>query len=175
VAAPSRPRTRPPARHNYDVAVQVDGDGQHDPAFVGRLVERLDEADVVIGARFAGEGSFAVGRTRGLAMTVVARVMSAVVGSQITDATSGFRATNRRGIELFARNYPAEYLGDTIEALVIARRAGLRAAQVPVRMSPRTTGRASQGTVRSSLYLGRAFAAVGLGLVRRWPAVELPS
>jgi len=73
-------------------------------------------------------------------------------------------------MRLFAEHYPAEYLGDTVESLVIAARTGCRIRQVPVSMRIRTTGRASQGTVRSVLYLGRVVAALALGMIRRWPA-----
>ena len=76
-------------------------------------------------------------------------------------------------MSLFARHYPVEYLGDTVEALLIAGRSGLRVVQVPVEMYERTTGRRSAGTLKSTVYLGRAVLALGLGLIRRWPA-DLP-
>jgi hypothetical protein len=70
---------------------------------------------------------------------------------------------------LFAEHYPEEYLGDTVEALVIAHRAGLRIAQVPVAMRPRATGTASTSPYRSAVFLLRAVVAVGLALIRRPP------
>jgi glycosyltransferase involved in cell wall biosynthesis len=154
----------------YDVVVQIDGDGQHDPAYIPALLEALDSADVVVGARFAGIGSYDVKGPRRWAMAVLAMVLTRVAGERLSDVTSGFRAANRRGMRLFAEHYPAEYLGDTVESLVIAARTGCRIRQVPVSMRIRTTGRASQGTVRSVLYLGRAVAALALGMIRRWPA-----
>ncbi len=153
----------------YDVAVQVDGDGQHDPAYVSRLVDALGGHDVVIGARFAGTGDYLVTGPRRWAMVMLAVVMSWVTGQRLTDVTSGYRAANRRAIAVFAAHYPAEYLGDTVESLVIAHRAGCSVTQVPVAMRVRTTGRASQSTARSGIYLTRAVAAVLLALVRRWP------
>lgn len=160
-------------RHDYAAAVQVDGDGQHDVRAVRTLIAGLDNADIVIGARFAGEGDYSARGPRRWAMSLLARSLSRAVGTPLTDATSGFRACNRRAMTLFARHYPVEYLGDTVEALLIAGRSGLRVVQVPVQMYERTTGRRSAGTLKSSIYLGRAALALGLGLIRRWPT-DLP-
>lgn len=157
-------------RHGYDVAVQVDADGQHDPAYLDALVAGLHEADIVIGARFAGEGHYAVHGPRRWAMLFLAWAISHLAGTRLTDTTSGFRAANRRAIGVFATHYPAEYLGDTVESLVIALRTGCRVAQVPVAMRPRFLGQASQAPFRSALYLLRAIAALGLALVRTWSA-----
>lgn len=156
-------------REGYDVAVQVDADGQHDPAYIRLLVEGLVAADVVVGARFAGEGEYHVPGPRRLAMRLLALALSSLTGNRLSDVTSGFRAANRRAIRLFAVHYPSEYLGDTVESLVIAVRTGCRVTQVPVSMRPRSTGRASQSTPRAMLYLARAVVALGLALVRRWP------
>ena len=156
-------------REGYDVVVQVDADGQHDASYIPLLVRALNRADVVIGARFAGEGSYSARGPRRWAMKLLAAVLSRLAREDLSDVTSGFRAVNRRGIQLFATHYPAEYLGDTVESLVIAARTGCRITQVPVSMRPRATGRASQSAFRSMLYLARAVVALGLALVRRWP------
>ncbi len=161
-------------RHGYDVAVQVDADGQHDPRFVSALVEELDRADVVIGSRFAnGERSYEVRGPRRWAMVMLGKVLTRLARTPITDATSGFRAANRRAIAVFAAHYPAEYLGDTVESLVIALRTGCTIRQVPVHMRPRTTGTASASPIRAAVYLFRAVVALALALVRRWPT-EVP-
>jgi hypothetical protein len=157
-------------RGGYDVVVQVDADGQHDVTFVPDLLEALKGADVVIGSRFAGVGDYRVKGPRRWAMRLLARVLSLLAHERLSDVTSGFRAVNRRGIRLFAEHYPSEYLGDTVESLVIAARTGCRLTQVPVSMRPRTSGRASQTTLRSVLYLARAVVALSLALCRRWPA-----
>jgi glycosyltransferase involved in cell wall biosynthesis len=156
-------------REGYDVVVQVDADGQHDPSYIPVLLESLRDADIVVGARFAGEGSYTARGPRRWAMRLLAMTISMMAHEPLTDVTSGFRATNRRGIRLFAEHYPSEYLGDTVESLVIAVRTGCRVRQVPVSMRVRATGKASQGTLRSILYLARAVTALGLALVRRWP------
>src|SRR4051812_35888142 len=146
-------------RHGYEVVVQVDADGQHDARYIPQLVAALDTADVVVGARFAGEGSYAARGPRRWAMQVLATVLSRLARRQLSDVTSGFRAVNRRGIRLFATHYPAEYLGDTLESLVIALRTGCRVTQIPVSMRVRATGKPSQSTFRSVLYLARAMVA----------------
>jgi glycosyltransferase involved in cell wall biosynthesis len=156
-------------RLGYKVVVQVDGDGQHDPGQIDALLAALDGADVVIGARFAGEGDYGVRGARRLAMRVLARSLSRLTGTRLTDATSGFRALNRAAIELFAVEYPAEYLGDTVEALVIAARAGLRVTQVPVAMRQRETGTASQTPFKATVYLLRAVLVLLLARIRRRP------
>jgi glycosyltransferase involved in cell wall biosynthesis len=159
------------ARQGYKVVVQLDGDGQHDPTEIPKLLAALDGADVVIGARFAGRGDYDVRGARRLAMRLLARSLSRLTGTRLTDATSGFRAMDRAAIELFAVEYPAEYLGDTVEALVIAARAGLRVRQVPVRMRKRETGTASQTPVRATVYLLRALLVLLLARIRRRPAL----
>ncbi|GIL35547.1 glycosyl transferase family 2 [Phycicoccus sp. DTK01] len=161
-------------REGYDVVVQVDGDGQHDTRHLPELVAALEAgADVVVGARFAGADPYGVSRTRRAVMAILARLVSAIVGSHLTDVTSGYRAAGPRAVRVFAEHYPAEYLGDTLETLVIARRCRLVVRQVPVRMTAREHGRPSQGVVGSVVYLSRAVAAIGLGMVRRW-SVPVP-
>lgn len=144
--------------------VQVDADGQHDPADIPLLLAELDCASVVIGARFAGHGDYQVGGVRRLAMRLLARSLSRYSGQQLTDTTSGFRACDEAAIRLFARHYPAEYLGDTVESLVIAVRAGLTIHQVPVAMRSRQGGKPRTGNVRSALYLARAMLALTIAM-----------
>ena len=150
----------------FDNVVQVDADGQHDPANVLSLVAALATNDIVLGARFAGEGDYAVGGPRRWAMVFLASVLSRVAKTKLTDTTSGFRASGPRAVRLFAAHYPAEYLGDTIESLVIAARSGCRIAQVPVSMRKRTTGTPSHNPVKSAVYLGRAGLALIFALLR---------
>lgn len=156
-------------RHGYDVVVQVDADGQHDPACIPRLVDALDGADVVIGARFAGLGGYRVRGPRRWAMRLLAAVLSALAGQKLTDVTSGLRAADAKAVRVFAAHYPAEYLGDTVESLVIALRSGCRVTQVPVDMRVRCDGSPSQSSMSATLYLLRAVVALVLALLRRWP------
>src|SRR5690606_16318307 len=126
--------------NGYTTVVQVDSDGQHDPVGVPALLEKLDTHDLVLGARFAGEGEYSASGPRAWAMRVLAAILSRTAKTRLTDTTSGFKASGPRAVALFAEHYPAEYLGDTIEALVIAARAGLSVTQVPVAMRPRAGG-----------------------------------
>lgn len=158
--------------NGYDNVVQVDSDGQHDPAGVPMLIAELEAADLVFGARFAGAGDYKASGPRRWAMVVLAVILSRVAKSHLTDTTSGFRASGPRAVRLFAEHYPAEYLGDTIESLVIAARAGCIIRQLPVVMRPRAGGTPSHNPFKSATYLGRAVIALTFALIR--PPVALP-
>lgn len=159
--------------HGFRNVVQVDSDGQHDPAGVPQLLEELSTVDLVLGARFAGEGDYSVRGPRQWAMYVLARIISSLAKTRLSDTTSGFRATGPRAVHLFAEHYPAEYLGDTIESLVIAARAGCTIRQVPVAMRPRAGGVPSHNPLKSAAYLGRVGMALLVALMR--PSVPLTS
>jgi glycosyltransferase involved in cell wall biosynthesis len=152
----------------FTSVVQVDADGQHDPREVRQLLAETG-SDVVIGARFAGRGGYTVRGPRRWAMYLLSVVLSGITGTRLSDPTSGFRLVHRRALSLFAEHYPEEYLGDTVESLVIAHRAGLRIVQVPVVMRRRETGAASTNPLRSAVYLLRVVVAVALALIRRRP------
>jgi len=158
-------------RHGYDAVVQFDADGQHDPDAIGELLAGLEQADVVVGARFAGTGDYQVRGPRRWAMTVLAGGLSRITGTTLTDVTSGFRATGPAALPLFARDYPQEYLGDTVESLVLAHRAGLVISQVPVAMRARAGGQPSQSPVRATMYLMRASLVLMMAVVRRQPTM----
>ena len=162
-------------RHGYEVVVQVDADGQHNPADVPGLVTALEEqgADILIGARFAGVGEYRARGPRRWAMTLLSAVISRVAGTRLTDTTSGFKALGPRALRLFAQDYPAEYLGDTVEALVTAARAGLVIRQHGVAMRPRAGGTPSHGPVKATIFLARAGLALLVALMR--PRRTLPA
>lgn len=159
-------------REGYDYVVQVDSDGQHDPVGVPRIVEELMRYDIVIGARFAGEGDYEVRGPRKWAMAVLAWGISRVAGTKLTDTTSGFRGSGPRAIKLFADHYPAEYLGDTIESLVMGAKAGLSIAQLPVTMRARAGGVPSHNPVKAGVFLMRAVLALLIALAR--PTAQTP-
>ena len=159
-------------RYGFGPVLQIDGDGQHDPRDAHLLISALDEADVVIGARFAGQGSYEVRGARRWAMAVLAATLSRIAGTRLTDTTSGFRAISRRAAELFARHYPAEYLGDTVESIVICARAGMVIRQVPVSMRSRAGGQQSQTWFSATLYLLRACLAIVVAGMKRRPPVH---
>ncbi|WP_416973288.1 glycosyltransferase family 2 protein [Streptomyces sp. 4F14] len=152
----------------YDIAIQVDADGQHDPRNVPELIARLDAgADLVMGARFAGTGEYEARGPRRWAMLVLAFWLSKMARTKLTDVTSGFRACGPDLIDAFARWYPVEYLGDTVESTIAVVRAGYKVEQVPVAMRARTTGTPSQSPWKATMYLGRIGMILLLAFSRR--------
>jgi glycosyltransferase involved in cell wall biosynthesis len=154
------------ARNGFTQVIQVDADGQHDPKQIPMLVGELADADIVIGARFAGDGEYTVRGPRRWAMRILATYLSRLTRARLTDTTSGFRASGPTAVALFAKHYPVEYLGDTVESLVIAALAGLRVKQVAVSMRVRSTGRPSQTPFKALIYLLRAFMALAMARLR---------
>ncbi len=152
--------------NGFDNVVQIDADGQHDPADAARLVDALVSADIVVGARFAGEGDYSAKGPRRWAMVVIASVLSRTAKTTLNDATSGFRASGPRAVRLFAEHYPAEYLGDTVESLVIAARAKLIIRQVPVAMRERAGGVPSHHPIKAAVFLARVGMAVVFAFMR---------
>ncbi len=153
--------------NGFDIAVQVDGDGQHDPGQLDVLVAPLiaGEADMVIGSRFTGARMYRASHSRRLGIRLFATVISMVVRHHFTDTTSGFRAVNRHGIRLFATEYPHDY--PEVEAILMAARQRLRLVEVPVSMRPRERGRSSINAPRSFYYLVKVMLAIFIGLFRK--------
>ena len=161
--------------HGYEVAVRLDGDGQHDPAELPKLLAPLDrgEADVVVGSRFAnGAGDHRGTRARRVGIVFFARLVSALTRQRVTDTTSGFQALNRRGISIFAADYPHDY--PEVEATLMVHKHRLRLAEVPVTMREREHGTSSITAVRSIYYVFKVTLAVLIGMLRRYavPAEE---
>jgi glycosyltransferase involved in cell wall biosynthesis len=158
----------------YDVAVQVDGDGQHDPRHIPMLLTHLrenPEINMVTGSRFLsrnGEG-YRSSASRRLGIRVFAGVLSLVTRRKVTDPTSGFRMTDRRGIELFARDYPHDY--PEVEALLMVHAHRLASCELPVNMRERRTGRSSIGSTQSAYYMIKVLLAVLVGLLRARPQI----
>ncbi len=156
--------------NGYRVAIQCDADGQHDPKSMHDLLRAMDEqhADLVIGNRFAAADAMPISRSRRFAMRVLAGAARRAVGHPIGDATSGFRAIKSPLLQEFAREYPAQYLGDTFEALVASARAGYRVVSVPTTIRERQGGERSAGTAASLAFLARAFLVVTLRIGTRY-------
>ena len=147
-------------RRGYGALVQVDADGQHDPADLDRVLDGLADADVVVGTRFHPDSMYFVGGPRRWAMVLLSKALSRMNRGVISDPTSGFRSAGPKAIDLFAVEYPADYLGDTVGSLSIAIRNGLVIHETPVTMYFRATGRPSKNALWSALYLGRATLAI---------------
>jgi glycosyltransferase involved in cell wall biosynthesis len=163
------------AERGYDVAVQVDGDGQHDPSCLGFMLEHLTEhpeLDMVSGSRFlAADGDgFRSSAPRRLGIRIFSWVLSRIVGQQVTDPTSGLRMAGRRGIELFARDYPHDY--PEVEAVLLMHAHQLSSIELPVKMRERTAGVSSINSTRSAYYMIKVLLAVFVGLFRARPTVR---
>lgn len=150
----------------FDLAVQIDGDGQHDPAELPAILAPVlaGKADLVIGSRFLGEGEFRSSFVRRLGIRLFALTVSAIARRRLTDTTSGFRAVNRRGIALFAADYPHDY--PEVEAIVMVIKHRLRFKEVPVRMRERSAGHSSITALRSLYYIVKVLLALFVELFR---------
>lgn len=153
-------------QHGYDIALQVDGDGQHPPAEIPKLLETLSKAkcDLVIGSRFRERNGFQSTLSRRMGIRLLSRTLSFLCNTAVTDATSGFRALSRRAICLLAGEYPEDY--PEVEAILMVNRAGLRVAEVSVRMADRQGGRSSIGTLQSISYMIKVPLAIFMSLLR---------
>jgi glycosyltransferase involved in cell wall biosynthesis len=158
----------------YDAAVQFDGDGQHDASSMHALLEPVaaGSADLVVGSRFLGDGEFRSTVARRLGIRYLAGLIRVRCGARVTDSTSGYRAASRAAIALFARAYPSDY--PEPESIAIARRAGLRVAEVPVRMRERAHGESSISFLRSFQYMVKVTVALMLLPVRERRSREAP-
>jgi len=160
--------------HGYDVAVQVDGDGQHDPSFLPALVEAIasGRAGLAVGSRFAGPrvaGAFRSTWPRRAGIRYLSWMLRLRCGARVSDPTSGFRAAGRQAIEIFARSYPPDY--PEPESIAVAARAGLTVVELPVRMTERLHGSSSISAWRSFYYLVKVSLALVV-LPTRQPAPE---
>jgi hypothetical protein len=155
----------------FRTAVQVDADGQHVPAEIPKLLAALDDgADLAVGSRFHERGSYHAPLLRRLGIHFFAVTVSLLARRRFRDTTSGFRAANRRVIELFARVYPSDY--PEPEAILLLSRAGYRVREVPARLRERSGGHSSITALRGLFYLFKVFLALIMGTLRRPPGEE---
>ena len=149
--------------HGYDAAVQLDGDGQHDPSFLPALLAPLAEgkAGLVVGSRFAsGREGFRSTWVRRMGIRYLSWLLWLRCGTRTSDPTSGFRAAGRPAIELFAKAYPPDY--PEPESIAIAARQGIAVAEVPVVMAGRMHGKSSITPLRTLYYLVKVSLALAL-------------
>ncbi len=159
--------------NGYQRMAQVDADGQHDPAELTKLVHALEErtTDMVCGSRFLqSDLSYPAPISRRTGIHIFAFLLSLFVRQRVTDPTSGFRLYGRRGIELFARDYPHDY--PEVEAVLMLHHHRLRMCEVPVRMYARDGGASSITSGKSAYYMVKVLLALFVGLARRRPVVE---
>jgi len=153
--------------HGYDLAVRCDGDGQHVPAELDKVLEPVlaGEADICVGSRFGAGDGYRSSKTRRVGIRLLAAIVSAIARQRVTDTTSGFQALNRRALELFAADYPHDY--PEVEGMVMTIKHRLRLCEVPVRMREREHGRSSITALRSIYYMAKVLLALFVGLFRR--------
>ena len=142
------------ARDNgYDVAVQMDGDGQHDPHYLFHVVDPVlhGQYDMCIGSRFIQKEGFQTSFMRRVGIRFLSGLIRLLCGKQVLDVTSGFRAANSRMIEYFSRHYASDY--PEPEAILSASLSGFRVGEVPVVMQERQGGMSSISTFKSAYYM----------------------
>lgn len=149
-------------RYGYDVDVQVDGDGQHDPKYIAMLVDEISNgADLVIGSRFLTSlDGFKSTRLRRIGIKWLSFWLRLFTGQIITDPTSGFRASGPRAISLFCENYPDDY--PEPESIATSLKAGLTVGEVPVKMRERQGGVSSIGGISSIYYMVKVSLAISI-------------
>jgi glycosyltransferase involved in cell wall biosynthesis len=155
-------------REGYDCVVQLDGDGQHEPADIPRLLAVLErgDADMVIGSRFLGEPSYRPGAARRIGMRVFRLFAFVLTGLRFTDVTSGFQALDRPVLRFFAaERYPVDY--PDADVLVMLTRAGFRVAEAPVRMYPKPGARSMHAGLRPVYYIFKMLLSMLLTVLRR--------
>ena len=145
----------------YRYVIRIDGDGQHPPAEIPKLLKAMEEeeADLIIGSRFKGKNAFVSNLVRYLGIKMLALCLSWICRSRITDPTSGFWLVNRKLLYYFAHDYPTEY--PEPEAIALLTRYGFSFKEEPVDFRPRTSGRSSIGTWGTVYYMMK----VGLALL----------
>ena len=146
--------------HGYDLVVRLDGDGQHDPSCIPQFLELLSAgaADIVVGSRFLGRAGYQSTVVRRIGIVILS-VISALVGTRVTDPTSGYWGLNRRALQLLARHQPDDY--PETQGLVLARRAGCRIREIPVVMQARSAGQSFlTGVLHSGFYMLKVVLAV---------------
>jgi glycosyltransferase involved in cell wall biosynthesis len=154
-------------QHGYDIAVQMDGDGQHDANYLIKILTPIIEgkADMAIGSRFMEDNDgFKSSFARRIGIGFFVRLINGLTGLNITDPTSGFRAHNQKMIEFFARNYPQDF--PEPEAIVVAKRIGARIQEAPVVMRKREDGQSSIGQLKSLYYMVKVTFAICLHMIR---------
>jgi glycosyltransferase involved in cell wall biosynthesis len=153
--------------NGYDLAVRLDGDGQHDPAELPKVLEPVlaGTADIVVGSRFVGDRSYRSSAARRVGIRLLAVIVSAIARQRVTDTTSGFQALNRKALALFAADYPHDY--PEVEGMVMTIKHKLRLQEVPVRMREREHGQSSITALRSIYYMAKVLLALFVGLFRR--------
>jgi glycosyltransferase involved in cell wall biosynthesis len=152
----------------YAFAVQMDGDGQHDPEYIPALLKGVREGtvDVAIGSRFLGEGDYRPTTIKKIGMAFFRTIASSLTGQHITDPTSGFQALNRKAMEFYASDaYPTDF--PDADVLVMLHRKGMKFREVPVRMNHSTKKKTMHSGMVPLYYLFKMVLSIFVTLLRR--------
>jgi glycosyltransferase involved in cell wall biosynthesis len=151
------------ARNGYDIAVQVDGDGQHDPSYIDTLIQPIvnNKADMSIGSRYIDKTEYKASLTRRTGMLLFSHLIRLLSGKTVMDTTSGFRAVNRKIIYSFAKSYPSDY--PEVDVLLKLIKRNFRILEIPVRMHPRQAGKSSITPLYSLYYMFKVCFSLILG------------
>ena len=153
--------------NDYESAYQVDADGQHNPKYLSDLMLKVESgADLVIGTRFGGSHRYPMSLTRRLTIKIISAVLYLFTKCVYTDPTSGFRGFSSKAISELYPNFPTEYLGDTIQSLMLAHYMELKTTEVQVEMQARQGGIPSSGPFKSVGHLLRALFAIFVSQLR---------
>lgn len=155
-------------RNGYDVAVQVDGDGQHDPAFLTRMAEYMEknQVDMVIGSRFIEKKGFQSSGMRRLGIRYFTGLIKLLTGEKVTDPTSGLRMVNRDVMKFFSENYPNDYPEPESVVAILKRRK--KVEEIPVIMRERTGGVSSISPKKSIYYMIKVTMAILIECIRKY-------
>lgn len=150
----------------YDYVIRVDGDGQHDPRDIPKMLETLEreKCEMVIGSRFVDGSGAHSGMLRAVGIVFFRAVLRPILGRPVHDPTSGFVGVNRTALSVFSRSFPLEY--PEIEALVVLQRKRFRFVEVPCRMRPRRTGRSTITPFRSLYYIVHVLLGVFINVLK---------
>jgi hypothetical protein len=154
--------------NGYDFLVQIDGDGQHDPSFIEVLLEPViaGETDFAIGSRFLQQESYRPSFSRRLGILFFRRLVSVLIGREITDPTSGYQAMNREVIRFFTDDiFPCDY--PDADMLVTLNMAGFRLREVPVRMYANSQGKSMHSGLKPLYYVFKMCLSILVTLLRR--------
>lgn len=155
-------------KNKYDIAIQIDADGQHNPEDIKNLIQPLldEEADMVIGSRYLEKTQYKSTLLRRLGMIYFTTVIKIFTGNRITDTTSGYRAVDRKVIKMFAREYPEDY--PEVEVLVWLKKRRLKIKEISVEMNERTTGKSSITPFKSLYYMIKVTLGIIISSIRKF-------
>ncbi len=158
-------------KYNYDIAIQMDADGQHDPAYLNQLIKKIEEGyDLVIGSRFIEKQGFQSTFFRRMGINLYSKIIKIFTGKVIKDTTSGYRAANKKVIKIFAENYPVDYPEPETNAFVAKN--NLKITEIPMQMKKRDTGISSITPIKSIYYAIKVGLAVMLACILKNKEVQ---